>query len=190
MAVVFTACESSLEENTVQAIDAVQLQKQLVRADDYADSVRSWYFTVASPQERYNYWLWKVELDLSYMQLNSDQCEFVLEIFDQLSPQDFNVEVEPSKAFSNWVLNWLDRADSFQLSRNQMGQFVFSLSPAPMGPSAGLSYVDQCNCSTESDWCDFLNGGPSSECSAYCDLEMSSGCGALFLYKCDKDCTF
>jgi|GEM_PF-3343592 len=164
------------------------LQKQ--SAENYADSVRNWYFHSASPQNRYDFWYSKIQVDMNYLDLNSTQREFVLEIFSQLSAQDFEEGQSPSPEFTAWLKDWLSRSTQFQLSKGQMGQFIYSLSPAPSGPSVGRGFVDRCNCSTESDWCDFLNNGPSSECNGTCDMESSRGCGALLLYDCDKDCSF
>lgn len=190
MTLIIAACEEPQhQEGQVQSKE-LKLQKQTILADDYADSVRNWYFSQASPQQRYNYWYTKIQIDMNHMQLNTGQRAYVLEIFGQLSITDFQNQREPSKALTDWVTAWLVRAKDYQLSRNQMGQFVFSLSPAPLGPSVGLSYVDVCNCSSDSDWCDFLNGGTSSECTAHCDMKKSGGCGTMLLYSCDNDCTF
>lgn len=156
-------------------------------AEQNADALRHWYLSKASPQERHDFWFQKIQLDLNYFEFDLEQREFVLEIFDQLDPSDFKPYAKPTRSFTNWVEAWLERAEQYGISRAQMGQFVFSLTPASLGPSLGLTFIDQCNCSTESDWCDFLNEGPSSECIAFCEEESSRGCGTMLLYDCDKD---
>lgn len=145
---------------------------------------------MASAGERYIFWQEKINLDIEHMALEADQRTYVLEIFQELEPEHFRNGYNPSEELTNWIMEWLGRSESYNLSKTQMGQFVFSLSPAPLGPSLGLSYVDKCNCSKRSDWCDFLNGGPSSGCVAFCEEKSSRGCGTLLLYECDKDCEF
>lgn len=184
------SCKEPSDVESASLQEGLRLQKQILSAEHYADSVRNWYFSQANPQQRFDFWYNKIQIDMDHMQLTGGQRAYVLEIFDQISPTDFNNGQLPSQEFTKWVRDWLSRAGDYQLSKNQMGQFVFSLSPAPMGPSVGLTYVDVCNCASDSDWCDFLNGGPSSECNAHCDMEKSSGCGTFLRYECDKDCTF
>jgi len=184
---------SCLREPSIEPSEFIPLilpSGKTVSSEHYADSVRHWYFTEASPQERYDFWFQKIQLDLDYFEFDLEQRDFVLEIFDHLETLDFEANVKPKSSFTEWVIGWLQRSDQYGISRAQMGQFVFSLSPAPLGPSLGLTFIDQCNCSTESDWCDFLNEGPSSECTAFCEEESSRGCGTMLLYECDRDCTF
>ncbi len=187
VAIMLSACSKDFES-------AVQIESPTFRIShksdpiEYADSVRAWYFEKATPELRLNYWRSKIQVDMDYMGFTDRQRNYVLLLFQHLEVESFTDGVRPGQQFTRWMNDWMFNARHFGIGRRQIGQIVFSLSPAPIGPSIGHS--DACGCSEESDWCDFLNNGPSSSCSSACDYKKSRGCGTLLLYPCDKDCSF
>jgi hypothetical protein len=156
-------------------------------SESYADSVRTWYFTVAEAEERYSFWVNKINLDIQQMQLSELQSEYLLRILTKVEIEDFGDSSIVEANFTQWVENWITNSDSVGLSMLQIGQIIFSASPAPLSPSLGLSLTDRCNCSKKSDWCDFF-GGPSTSCTGDCNQPSSRGCGTMWRYECDFDC--
>lgn len=187
LGLLFLSCNKSQLANP----DADRLESQILAVQKslgQEDSLRDWYFNKANAPERYSFWFNKVKADLEYLNFNDAQSDYVIDLFQIVDVADFQFDHLIEHETRSDLEAWLNRADSYDLARRDLVSILLFLSPAQS--SVGISSVDACGCSEESDWCDFLNHGPSSTCSASCDMERSRGCGTLLLYPCDKDCTF
>lgn len=182
-----------LNDLTIEEVSTESLEKQKA------------IFNAVSPEKRL--YFWKAKLDnLLLLKWDLEERHHIELLKDYLcvehfsDPDEIKIIVSQNRLeefIKTWVFYGENKFDWTQgmifsmvhrLDTPQQDGRLIINNPNSDEPPGGSS-SNNCKCSTDDDWCNFL-GGPEGKCTLHylnCD-EVSWGCGALFVKKCDGKC--
>jgi len=173
----FTSCGMALSaQNTLTRLDLLSHPVKEQKA----------IFQSLNPENCYQIWLQKMQNNLSFGKLDSNQSVLVLELTSRLNANLYDGDTTNDFAFDHFYNDWILKArvtftvDEFIRSFVKLNDYNDSNVLIVNGGN-----ID-CGCSSASDWCSFLD--EDEHCVAT-ECRQIRGCGTLWRHRCNGRCT-
>ncbi len=159
-------------QEIVSFMNNIELQKQI--------------FIALSSETRATVWIQKMDYLVTLPEFSTQEIAYLNSVKSQITADLFVSSPAPGSA-NHTKLQAMRSDGEVIFPMERLFRILANLDFAGRQNSGG---TDECSCSTTSDWCDFPVQVPGGHCSSFqCNSESSGGCGTLWTYSCDGDCT-
>lgn len=153
---------------------------------EYSEEMQRQIFTEMSVEDRYRIWVERLEQYIGD-ETNGDLASRATDLKNKISLSLYDESTTDLSVVESWVENNMTafgyekmKGLTTTLARLSAGGTIGGGTP---GPAASLN----CSCSQRSDWC-MNDDGTYVHCKGT-SCDESSGCGTLWLFKCNGRCS-
>ncbi len=162
-------------------------------------------FQAASPQQRYEYWIEKLNRILA-LDWNQAEFDYISNLKNSISSEWYEDDIDSNKFndINVFLQNWKNEGlfslnipiEMLHAIAGRIDYEVDPSNPQKLMPTNYLTYgggvlsggggsgiTSDCGCNQSDDWCD----GPLECKSAECE-ESTHGCGTIWVKKCNGNC--